>query len=44
MSVKIKITPEIIAQYNDAREKGYTGTFSDFIDEAVKAFVEMRSR
>lgn len=44
MNVKIKVTPELIANYNDAREKGYTGSLSDFIDETVKAFIEMRSR
>ncbi len=44
MSVIITMTPEMIEQYNDAQEKGYKGSLADFVDEAVKAFAEMKRR
>jgi len=42
--VKIQVSPDALAAYNDAVKKGYKGTFNDFLDEIVKRFVEMKKR
>ena len=42
--ITIEVTPEMLIAYNNAREKGYTGSFAEFLNEEVKKFVEMRSQ
>ena len=44
ISMMITLTPEIMASYDDAREKGYTGSLTDFIHEVVEAYLAIKQK
>ena len=40
--MSIEVTPEMAEAYNVVVDKGYGGDFNQFLNEAVKNFVEMK--